>query len=119
MALTMPLGCHQRFRRIAASAMLAAALAFPVHVVSMACAQAAAAAGHVSGPAVAVSGPVHQHGAGTQIAHLHGGDNAVGHTHSHHPAQHHDDADDAAPSQFWSLGCAAAVMPAPEFLAAL
>jgi hypothetical protein len=93
--------------------MLAAALVFVQHGALVAVAQARAAAGPLSEPAVAVSGPVHLHGKHTGIVHLHGGDTTPGHVHS--SADHHDHgADETGTRLFWSLGCTAAVMPAMD-----
>lgn len=90
--------------------MFAAALAFVQHGALVAVSQARAAAGSPSGPAVAVSGPVHLHGNHAGILHLHGGDTASGHVHGTAGHDHHD-MDETGAALSWSLGCTAAVMP--------
>jgi hypothetical protein len=111
-------GLNRTCRRLAVSVMLAAAAAFALQGAWMAASEAAAAAGYLPDPAIAVHGHVHSHGTAPGHLHVHGGDN--GHVHQPADTDGFDPADEGTDKgKVWRLGCAfaTAVLPALDLCA--
>ena len=102
---------HRFVRHTAIGLMLLAALAFVQQGALIKESEAMAWAGILAAPAVELDGSWHVHDSLARHVHMHGGNNGAGHVHKAADHQHDEDVDGTAPTMFWTLGSAPAVMP--------